>query len=86
MMGYNNGYGWGAWMLVVMMAWPIVLALGIWAVVALTRDRGTRPGAGLNTPLDILNRRLASGEITEQEYISARSIMNNGESRETHQA
>lgn len=82
MMGYYNGNGWSGWMVAMMMVWPIVLGLAIWAVVALTRDRAPRDTRNPLDPVDILNRRFASGEITQQEYVEARAVLNNENSRE----
>ena len=38
MMGYY-GSGWNGWAVVMMLAWPVLLGLAVWAVVVLTRDR-----------------------------------------------
>ncbi len=78
MMGNYNTYGWNGWMVAVMLAWPVLLGLGIWAVVALTRDRTHTQKVTRETPVEILNRRLAAGEITEEEYARTRHVLNNG--------
>lgn len=80
MMGwYNNGAGWGAGigMLLMLLVWGGLIALGIWAVARLTRGSGqpTQPMAGQETPRQILDRRFASGEITAEQYAEARRVL-----------
>lgn len=87
MMGYYTGYGWGAWMVVIMLAWPLIIALGIWGVVAITRDRQVaevKPDG--ESARQVLDRRLATGEISERQYIEARKLMDNAVVHEVHQA
>ncbi len=75
----HEGWGWGwgtGWMLVMMLGWVVLLGFGIWAVVALTRGQSQPPaGPGLETSKEILDRRLAAGEITGEEYREARALM-----------
>ena len=71
MMGYYDN-GWNLWMIAMMLAWPILLALAIWAVLAVT---GQRAKPQRETPGQILDVRLASGEITEQEYARTRQLL-----------
>ncbi|MEZ5184370.1 MAG: hypothetical protein R2720_01365 [Candidatus Nanopelagicales bacterium] len=81
MMGYYDN-GWNGWMVAMMMLWPVVLALGIWAVIAVTRDRRSSSPVATDareTPMGILNRRLAAGEITEDEYMRARRLVREAE-------
>jgi putative membrane protein len=64
------GGGWWALMLVGMV---IFLALFIVAMVALSRHYNQRPNGpfpekSANRPIEILNERLAQGEVTEEEY------------------
>lgn len=67
-MWHDMGWGgmWFGWIF-----WIVLIALIIWAVV---RMSGSRPGgttsSGLEreTPLDILKRRYANGEITKEQY------------------
>jgi putative membrane protein len=51
----------GGWMLAI---WLLLVVAAVWLVMALLR-RDARPR---ETPRQILQRRLASGEITPQEY------------------
>ena len=63
------------------LAWLAILAgvvlLIIWAVRALPGSTLMRTGtaATIETPLDILARRFASGEITAEEYERARDLL-----------
>lgn len=61
MMGYYT-YGWNGWMIATMMLWPLLVAGAVWAVVVVTR---ARPQV---TPREILDRRLARGEVSEEQY------------------
>ena len=68
-------------MLVMMLGWVVLLGFGIWAVVALTRGQ-SRPPADPRpeAPQEILNRRLAAGEITSEEYLEACALMQSRQS------
>ena len=72
--------GWSAgWVFAMMLGWVALLALGTWAVVALTRGQSTTTTpSGPGKPREILDRRLAAGEITEAEYVRARQLMQAG--------
>lgn len=76
MMGWY-GDGWSAgWMVVMMFGWVALLAFGVWAVVALTRARGPAPVELRSAdPRAILDRRLAAGEITAEEYMQVRTLL-----------
>ena len=72
MMGwYQDGLGWGGWLLMSVMM-VAIWGLVIFAVVAIFRgsgkghDRDQRPSSA--TALDILKERFARGEIDAQEY------------------
>ena len=77
MMGWYGG-GWdGGWMVVMMFGWVALLGFGVWAVVALTRTRQVptpRP-SGRESAVELLDRRLAMGEITADEYLAVRSVL-----------
>ncbi len=83
MMGYYNTYGWNSWMLIVMLIWLLVLAAAILGMVWITRDRaGPRRGLSEETPIEeVLESRFASGDITTEEYLESRAILNNDSSR-----
>ena len=63
------------------LAWVAIVAgivlLVVWAVRALPASGLTRSNipATAETPLDILARRFASGEITAEEYESSRNLL-----------
>ena len=58
-----------------MLAWPVLLGLAVWAVVVLTRDR--RSGSPFFDPREILDARFASGEMSEEDYVRSRHLLNN---------
>ncbi len=75
------GWGWG-WMMLMPLLWIGLVALVVWAVIRLARPAGSRggpaspsgkPGPGWETPQDILDRRLASGEIDIDTYTQTRA-------------
>ncbi len=77
-----GNWGWGMGLLGglgMLLFWGLIIGLVIWLVVTLTRSgqstayRGTQP----DTALDILRRRLASGEITPQEFDALRQKLSN---------
>lgn len=76
MMGYYTN-GWNGWMIAMMMIWPLLIAVAVWAVVAMTRDRGRSKDQPKEQPKDILDRRFASGEIAEREYLRALDLLKN---------
>ncbi|HUY53567.1 MAG TPA: SHOCT domain-containing protein [Candidatus Nanopelagicaceae bacterium] len=71
MYGYG-GYGSGQWVWLIVMAvfMVIFLVLVVWGIAALSgRARGPwRPQSDPQAPEQILARRLAMGEIDEEEY------------------
>lgn len=72
MMGPWGGR-WGSWgsgmHLIGVLFWVLIL-VGIGLVISsvVRRERPGAPGGRSESPLDILKRRLASGEITREEY------------------
>lgn len=75
MMGWYGNYGWNGWMVVMMLAWPVLIGLAIWAVVALTRRADEQVPA--ESPRQILDRRFAAGEIDIDAYTKSRSLLEN---------
>jgi len=74
MMGYGVGYG-GIFMMLI----PIVLvAIIVYAILKLTghsKGNGNYNNISSNGALDILNERLARGEITEEEYNQKKNMI-----------
>lgn len=70
MMGWS-GFGW-AGMLFGGLLWLALLGVLVWAVVRMTQPR---PERGQETPLEILKRRYARGEITGAEFEEARRAL-----------
>jgi putative membrane protein len=66
------GFGWvmGGTMLVLTL---VTIGLVVWAIVALSRTP-TNPRVS-EAPRTVLDRRLASGEISKDEYISTRQLI-----------
>jgi putative membrane protein len=76
MMGwYGGGMGWGAW-LAMGLFWLVLLGLIVWLVSRLLpgSDGGTTRNAG-ESALEILDRRLASGEIDLEAWQAARTAL-----------
>ena len=76
MMGwYGGGMGWGAW-LAMGLFWLVLLGLIVWLVSRLLpgSDGGTTRNAG-ESALEILDRRLASGQIDMQAWQAQRAAL-----------
>ena len=76
MMGwYGGGMGWGAW-LAMGLFWLVLLGLIVWLVSRLLPDSdgGTTRNTG-ESALEILDRRLASGEMDLAAWQAARSAL-----------
>jgi putative membrane protein len=76
-MFYMHDIGWGGWLL---MSLGMVAFWGfiIWAIVALVRGGSSKPQQPeqeTEQPLDILQRRLARGEISVEEYEELRDAL-----------
>ena len=74
MNGFNDGMGAGGWVLMSVF-WVALIAAVVWAVAALSSRNGGRGGSDglLERPEEVLDRRLASGEIDEATYDSLRA-------------
>lgn len=76
MMDWNDyGFGWnaGLGMLMMVVIWGGLIALGVWTVARITRGQ-EKPPIG-ESPRQILDRRFASGEIDAEHYADARRIL-----------
>lgn len=71
--GWNmTGWGWG-WMSLIALLSIVVITLVLWTIV---RDSGSRPARAEEDPaLTVLRRRLALGEIDEDEFNRRRAAL-----------
>jgi putative membrane protein len=79
MNGFNDGMGAGGWVLMSVF-WVALIAAIVWAVAALSSrgDRRTDRDGLLERPEEILDRRLASGEIDADTYDLLRGKLRDG--------
>jgi putative membrane protein len=66
--GYWGGGMGGFWMIATVLFWVGILAIAALIISRLFARRGDATTGGSKTPMEILDRRYASGEITEKEY------------------
>ena len=72
----HGDFGTGWWivmMLGMILFWGLVIAAIVWVVRELTHTRATH--AASETPTAVLDRRLASGEITTEEYRERKALL-----------
>jgi putative membrane protein len=78
---YPGQLGWGVMLLNVLITlifWGGLVALVVWAIRSLMGAR-SRPGQSpADQPLEILRRRFAAGEISQEEYERARRTLEQG--------
>jgi putative membrane protein len=65
-------HSWPFWSVVVPVVWIAVAGAAVWAAVRLIRRPQPKPPA-LPSPLDILERRYAAGELTHEGFDEARA-------------
>ena len=73
---YGDGNGWtggGGMMIFMAVIWIVIIGLGIWLVTWLTRRDKSVPRE--ESPRQILDRRLAAGEIDAAAYAQARRLI-----------
>ena len=73
--GFGYGMGAGGWILMSLF-WVTLLAVGVWAIGRIIPSRSghpPEPRPSPEEPLEILDRRLASGEIDIKTYDQLRS-------------
>lgn len=63
----------GLWSVTVLVLWILIAAGATWAAVKLTGRPRREPPRQLPSPLDILERRYAAGEITREDFDEARA-------------
>ena len=73
MMGYGFGFG-GVWML---LFWVFVIAGIVWLVLTLSRSQTRERGSG-HDAVQILEERLARGEIDAEEFRTRRAALERG--------
>jgi putative membrane protein len=71
MMGYYGPWMWLLGTLTMLLFWGALIVLIVWAVRQFTP--GQRPPAG--DPMTILRRRLAAGEITQEQFDQIRRTL-----------
>ncbi len=77
------GSGLGIYFVVFIVFWLLLLVGLVWLVSSLVRGRNDRPSQmqGRESPLEVLDRRLASGEIDVEEYTKVRERLTSKGSR-----
>lgn len=55
--------------------WLVIIAVVIWAIWHFTAGRRTASKSGAETPLEILKKRLASGEITPEQFAKTKKTL-----------
>lgn len=71
--GHHDG-GWVVMGLGMLIFWVLLIAVVVWLVRTWGPGHGHGPGP-LQTPLDVLDRRLAEGGISVEEYEERRRIL-----------
>ena len=70
---WGTGWPWGLlWLGFALLFWGGLIALLVWAVRSVSTPR-----RGADTAQQVLKRRLASGEISEEEYERIRQVLKN---------
>ena len=67
--GMMNGFGFGG--ILSILFWIVIIALAVWLISSLVSRTNSQPPANLpptESPLDILKKRYARGEITKDQY------------------
>ncbi len=69
-MGHGGGFGWGFGMLGMALFWLLFAAVLVWVIRAVWDRSAAREGPGrqAESPLEILQRRYARGEIDRAEF------------------
>ena len=73
MMMYGYGFSWIGG-IVMMIIWVLTLAAIVWGVVYFARNAGQTPPRS-ETPLDVLKRRFATGEINKEQFEEMRRTL-----------
>lgn len=73
--GHMDDWGPGWWIamgLMMIVFWGLVIAGGVWLVRTLMAERHGNAG---EKPIDLLERRLANGEVSPEEYRERREVL-----------
>jgi len=70
-----HGYGFSWTMLIMGMLWIGLIIFGIYLTFSFIRGNNPKPRQQQKPPLQILNKRLANGEIDEAEYERLKTII-----------
>ncbi len=63
-----------------MIFWIFIIAIGFWAIWYFEKNHNSIFNQlSKNTPIEILKRRFAKGEITEEEYDERRAVLEEDE-------
>jgi putative membrane protein len=77
MMWWQDGNGWGGWVVMLLsmaIFWGGLFVLIVWAVRQFTPG----PGQGRPDPVTILEERFARGEISKEGFEEGRRVLNKG--------
>ncbi len=79
--GMMNGFGFGGIipMILTILFWVVIIGLGVWLISGLVSRTSSQPSANpspAESPLDILNKRYARGEITKEQFDEMRRDLN----------
>lgn len=66
-MGWHDGMGWGGGIMMILFWGLVILGVVFLVRIAMNAGRGS-PGRGPESPLDILKKRYARGEIDRETY------------------
>lgn len=83
MMGWNGGW-WGFGMLGMGLFWVVVLGAIVWAVGRLTSRPEQSPPNTQETSRQVLDRRFATGQLDEGQYVEARRMLEGGSTFTRH--
>jgi uncharacterized membrane protein len=80
MMHWYGPWSGTAWlgMALMMLLWASVIGLAVWGIA---RSTSARPEGHPESARDVLDRRLAAGEIDAEEYAHARHLLEHHEAR-----
>ncbi|WP_371402631.1 SHOCT domain-containing protein [Kribbella sp. NBC_00662] len=69
----HSAAGAAFWSVTVLVLWALVAGGAAWAAVRVIRQPRRQPPPSLPSPLDILERRFAAGEMTREDFDEARA-------------